>query len=166
MTGVLKDTTMNARPFSCTSLLLLALAVGLTGCQSKEQFGQLAGAVAGGLAGSQIGKGDGKLVAVGVGTLIGALVGSEIGASLDKADQLYAAQATQSALENTPSGTSVAWSNPDSGNSGTVVPKQAVFVGDTYCREFVQEIMVGGEMHTGVGRACRNPDGTWQVQPM
>ncbi len=160
---------MNTKLFSCSSLLLLAFAVGLTGCQSggpKQQFGTLAGAIAGGVAGSQFGKGDGKLVAVGVGTLIGAALGNEIGASLDKADQLYAAQAAQSALENTPSGTAVAWSNPDSGNSGTVVPRPAVLVGDTYCREFVQEIVIGGEMHTGVGRACRNPDGTWQIQPM
>ncbi len=160
---------MNTKLFSCSSLLLLALAVGLTGCQSggpKQQFGTLAGAIAGGVAGSQFGKGDGKLVAVGVGTLIGAALGNEIGASLDKADQLYAERAAQSALENTPSGTAVAWSNPDSGNSGTVVPRPAVLVGDTYCREFVQEILIGGEMHTGVGRACRNPDGTWQIQPM
>ncbi len=148
---------------------LLVLSIGLTACQSsgpKQQFGTLAGAIAGGVAGSQFGKGDGKLVAVGVGTLIGAALGSEIGSSLDKADQLYAERTAQNALEHTRSGTPVAWSNPDTGNSGTVTPKEAIVVGDTYCREYVQEIVIGGEVHTGVGRACRNPDGTWQIQSM
>ena len=135
---------MNTKLVSCSSILLLALTVGLAGCQSggpKQEFGTLAGAIAGGLAGSQIGDGDGKLVAVGVGTLIGAALGGEMGASLDKADQLYAERTAQNALEHSPSGSAVAWSNPDSGNSGTVTPRPAVLVGDTYCREFVQEIV-------------------------
>ncbi len=160
---------MNTPLFSRSLPLLCVLLLGLTACQSsgpKQQIGTLVGAIAGGAAGSQFGKGDGKLVAVGVGTLIGAALGNEIGASLDKADQLYLERSTQNALEHTQSGTPVAWSNPDSGNSGTVTPKRAVQVGDTFCREYVQEIVIGGEVHTGVGQACRNPDGTWQIQPM
>ncbi len=152
-----------------TSVVSLLVVIAVAGCQSagpKQSLGTLAGAIAGGVAGSQFGKGDGKLVAVGIGTLIGAAMGSEVGASLDKADQLYAAQTAQSALESAPSGTAVTWSNPDSGNAGTITPRPAVLVGDQYCREFVQEIVIGGETHTGVGTACRNPDGTWQIQPM
>jgi len=32
-----------------------------------------------------------------------------------------------------------------------------------YCREFTQEIFIGGEKKTGYGRACRQPDGSWEI---
>ena len=32
-----------------------------------------------------------------------------------------------------------------------------------YCREYQQEIVVGGRVQQGYGRACRQPDGSWKV---
>ena len=78
---------------------LVAASIALSACQTgmgtKQTVGTVGGAVAGGLIGSQVGSGTGQLVATGVGTLVGAVIGGQIGASLDRADQAYAAQTYQ-----------------------------------------------------------------------
>ena len=145
--------------------LVVALAA-CTGEQtgSKQTLGTLAGAALGGLAGSQIGSGKGKLAAVGAGVLLGGLLGSEVGKSLDRADRLAMSQTTQQALETRPSGTSAAWRNPDSGNSGTVTPQPAFTTASgQHCREYQQTVMIGGEAQSAYGTACRQPDGTWKI---
>ncbi|SVB79216.1 uncharacterized protein METZ01_LOCUS232070, partial [marine metagenome] len=90
------------------SLVMAVLAVLLSACMRdlgpKEGLGGVIGAAVGGIAGAQVGDGTGQLVAVGAGVLLGALVGSEIGQSLDKADQLYAAEAYKESIETTPTG--------------------------------------------------------------
>ena len=148
-------------------LLAGAMAVSLTACQAggqKETLGTLGGAVLGGLAGSQVGDGRGRLIAVGLGTLIGAGIGSEIGKSLDRADQLYLQQTTQTTLETAPSGQATQWSNPDSGNRGTVTAQPAYQDSSgKYCREFQQTVIIGNETHDAYGTACRQPDGSWQI---
>ncbi|MDO8422592.1 MAG: RT0821/Lpp0805 family surface protein [Parvibaculum sp.] len=144
-----------------------AMAVSLVACQQgagpKQNIGTIGGAVAGGLAGSQFGGGSGKLWAAGAGVLIGSLVGSSIGQSLDRADQQYMSQSTQRALESGQSGQAVEWRNPDSGNYGTVVPQRAYQQNNTQCREYSQNIVVGGKSERGYGTACRQPDGSWQI---
>jgi len=32
-----------------------------------------------------------------------------------------------------------------------------------YCREFQQEVKIGGVKERAYGTACRNPDGSWEV---
>lgn len=150
----------------------VVFALALAGCQTggtgtgmgtKETVGTLGGAVAGGLLGSQIGGGSGKLVAVGVGTLLGAFLGNQLGSSLDRADQTYAAQAERQAY-NAPLGQRISWNNPQSGNSGTVVPLRDGTMNDgSYCREFQTTIVVGGKTERGTGTACRQPDGSWKI---
>jgi surface antigen len=130
---------------------------------NKTTGGGLIGAGLGGLAGSQLGHGSGKLATTGIGVLLGALVGSQVGQSLDKADLDYAHRTTQSALETGRSGQPIAWTNPDSGNAGTIVPRPAYQSGNTYCREFQQTITVGGQSQEGYGTACRQPDGSWKI---
>lgn len=130
----------------------------------KQNVGTLLGGVGGAVAGSQFGSGTGQLVGVAAGTLIGALLGSEVGKSLDRADQSYMSRANQRAFETAPSGTQVSWRNPDSGNSGAVVPQPAYQTkSGEYCREFQQTINVGGQQQQGYGTACRQPDGSWKV---
>ena len=143
------------------------LAFGLTACQDggdKQTLGTLLGAVGGAVVGSQIGKGSGRLVAVAAGTLLGAYLGGGIGKSLDKADRLAAEQTTQKTLEATPSGDTISWKNPDSGNSGTVTP-QPPYQNATgqYCREYEQTITVAGKTEAAYGTACRQPDGSWKI---
>ena len=148
--------------------VVAALGVSLGGCMenrgNKEIGGTLLGAAAGGLIGSQIGSGTGQLAAVGAGVLLGGLLGGEVGRSLDKADQEYAAQSYRSALENNPIGQTIAWRNPDSGNSGSYTPTRTYQAsGGEYCREFQQTVVVGGKTESAYGTACRQPDGSWKI---
>lgn len=146
----------------------LGLTLALGGCLGdagqKETAGGLLGAAIGGLAGSQIGDGTGQLVAVGVGAVLGAMMGSEVGRSLDKADQLHAAQNYQQTLETAPTGQTSEWVNPDTGHSGTHTPTRT-YRSDSgqYCREFQQTVTVGGRTEEAYGRACREEDGAWRI---
>ena len=143
----------------------MAVAVGATACTgpSRSQIGGVAGGAAGALIGSQFGSGTGQLVAVAGGTLLGALIGSEIGAYMDQQDQMLAQQAQQQAFA-APTGQSVAWNNPDSGNYGYVTPQPTSYSsGGRYCRDYVQTVYVDGRQETLTGTACQNPDGTWSA---
>jgi surface antigen len=147
---------------------ILAIAVILGACSGnqgqKQTGGTLLGAGLGALAGSQVGSGKGQLVAVAIGALAGAFVGSEVGKSLDKADKAAMRNSTQRALETAPSGQQVAWRNPDSGNSGTIVPQPAIQDNaGQYCREYQQTITVDGKSEQAFGKACRQPDGSWKI---
>jgi surface antigen len=130
----------------------------------KQTVGALMGGGVGALAGSRIGSGRGRLVATGVGGVLGALMGSEVGRSLDRADQLAAQRAHYQALEQAPTGSRVAWSNPDSGNRGYVTPVRTYNPGPaTVCREYEHTAYIQGRPETVYGTACRGPDGRWQI---
>ena len=148
---------------------LVMIAFVTAGCESlqnvgtKEGVGTAGGAVLGGILGSKIGGGNGQLWATGAGVLLGAYLGNEIGKSLDRADRAALGQANQQA-RSAPIGESVSWSNPDSGNYGTVTPtREGTSSYGRYCREFEQVIYVDGRQETAVGQACQNTDGTWEI---
>ncbi len=143
----------------------LAAVTLLAGCSlsGKETAGTIGGGVAGGVIGSQFGGGTGKLVATGVGTLLGAFIGREIGSSLDKADQSHAETAARRAY-SAPVGDRITWSNPQTGNSGTVTTTRDGYNNTgNYCREFQQTVHVGGKSEVAYGTACKQPDGTWKI---
>lgn len=151
-------------------IAVTVLSVALMGCQtngwSNKQFGgTLLGGALGGWAGSQIGGGTGRLAATAGGALLGALLGNSIGQSLDRADRLAAAQTTQIALETAPTGRSVSWRNPDYRRQtyGRITPRRTYQSRGRYCREYQQEITVGGRTERAYGKACRQPDGSWQI---
>lgn len=146
---------------------LLAASVAACGYdveqRPKQTAGTVIGAGLGGLAGSQFGDDEAQLAATAFGTLLGAFLGSEIGKSLDRADQLAAAQATQTALEYNPTGTPSAWRNPDTGHYGTVTPTETYQSAERPCREYRHTVYIDGQAETLVGTACRQPDGTWRA---
>ena len=149
--------------------IVAVLAAFLAGCQTngygqKQVGGTLLGAGLGGLLGSQFGSGSGKLVATGLGVFAGGLIGSEIGRSIDRADRAYMNRATERAAV-VPVGQTVTWRNPDSGNYGAVTPtREGVHNGTgAYCREYQQEVIVGGQREQSYGQACRQPDGSWKI---
>ncbi|MDX2074440.1 MAG: RT0821/Lpp0805 family surface protein [Alphaproteobacteria bacterium] len=131
---------------------------------NKADVGTLAGAIGGGIIGSNIGGGKGAIAGTIAGTLLGGALGRSIGTSLDNADRAAYSQASQRALETAQPGQSLPWSNPNSGNSGSITPKGYYrnAQGD-YCREYTQTIKVGGKTEQGFGTACRAPDGTWKI---
>jgi surface antigen len=131
---------------------------------SKQDIGTGVGALGGAIAGAQFGKGDGKIATGVIGALLGAGLGNSVGASLDRADMTYYSNASQKALETAQAGQALPWSNPKSGNSGTITPS-APYKNDNgqYCREYSQKITVGGKTESGYGTACRQPDGSWQI---
>jgi surface antigen len=136
---------------------------GEVGAANKTTAGTLLGAVGGGLLGSQVGHGKGTLIAVGAGTLLGAFLGKSVGESLDRADVNYANQA-QTKAHAAPIGQQITWSNPESGNSGTITPRrEGNDTNGNYCREYQQTVQVGGKTEQAFGTACRQPDGTWKV---
>ena len=153
-------------------ILLAAVAIAATtaaceqnGYGKKQTIGTLGGAALGGWAGSTIGGGTGQLAATAAGVLIGALIGSEIGSGLDDLDKMKAERAYTQAT-TAPVGQTIAWSNPDTGNYGSVTPtregtKQAT---GEYCREFQQSVVIGGNQEDAYGVACRKPDGQWEIQ--
>lgn len=148
-----------------SGVMVISVAACDTEAGQKQQIGTLLGGVGGALAGSAIGDGKGQMAAIAVGTLLGAGIGQQVGRSLDRADQLAMQQSMHQTLETTPSGRRSDWHNPDSGNSGSYTPQPAYQTsnGQT-CREFQQTITVGGKQQSGYGTACRQPDGSWQIQ--
>lgn len=131
---------------------------------SHHAGGAIVGGVVGAVVGSQIGKGNGRLAAVGVGTLLGALIGNDISRSMDAADHGYTTGSMGHALETAPSCSTITWENPQSGNYGSITPTTTYEESPgRYCREFQQQIVVGGQAQDGYGTACRQPDGSWEI---
>jgi surface antigen len=130
----------------------------------KEVGGTAVGAVAGGLIGNAIGGSAGNRFAGTVlGAAVGGFLGNRIGAALDDEDRRRAYAAQMQALEAGPSGSPVAWRNPDSGRYGNVVPGPAYQANGSTCRSYTHTIYIDGNPQTGRGTACRNPDGTWTL---
>ena len=144
---------------------VVGMAFALAACQdsgTKQTIGTVLGGVGGAVAGSQFGGGRGQLVGTAIGTLVGAFLGNEIGKSLDKADQAQVQSATQRA-ETAPIGQKITWSNPDSGNSGTVTPtREGRDTTGAQCREYHTTVNVCGKQEEAYGTACRQADGTWK----
>ncbi len=153
------------------SVSLIALT--LTACQDSsgrpwggnQTGGTILGAIGGAAIGSQFGHGTGRVVGIAAGTLLGAALGNSIGASMDRQSMEYYNRTSQQALETGRSGQPAQWRNPDNGNYGSITPTNT-YTGASgqYCREYTQTINIGGQVHQGYGTACRQPDGTWQIQ--
>tara|TARA_B100000686_G_scaffold351884_1_gene452026 strand:- start:59 stop:535 length:477 start_codon:yes stop_codon:yes gene_type:complete len=154
--------------YKARTLLLVTAMLCIVGCQGhgpKETAGTIVGAAAGGILGAQFGKGKGKLMSTALGAVAGAWFGGEIGKSLDDADKAAMQKTTQYALESNKSGKTSKWSNPDSGNSGSITPiRTRRLASNTFCREYQQTITVGNKTEQAYGTACRQPDGSWKIR--
>jgi surface antigen len=148
-------------------LLAGAVTLSVAGCEGvgeKQAGGAVLGGAAGGLIGAQFGGGAGAVAATAAGALLGLFAGSEAGKSLDRADQLHAAETTQAALDGNQAGTASTWIDPDSIHSGTVTPLRSYKTPQgQYCREFQQTVTIEGKTEQAYGTACRQSDGTWKI---
>lgn len=141
------------------SLITSALLAGC-GPMNNQDVGTLTGGVVGGLLGSQFGSGAGKVAAAAGGAMIGAFLGGKIGQTMDRQDRME----MQMALETAPTGTPRRWVNPENGNHYVVTPRRTYYVRHLPCREYVTTAVIGGKAEKIRGTACRQPDGSWQVQ--
>lgn len=150
---------------------LVLLVFALSACETvgtgiannpKTTMGGMLGAAGGGLIAAAAGGGAAGIVG---GVLLGGLVGGAIGNHLDQRDKQLAMQTAQQSFEHGRTGQSQPWHNPDSGNSGSITPTRTYQTNSgQYCREYQQQITVGGERHQSYGTACRQPDGSWKIQ--
>ena len=164
-----KDLKMRISTTIILALLTLPSCT-LTSTSSNEQgpkqaVGTVTGMVLGGKVANDFAEGSrnqGLWTMAGV--ALGAFLGNEVGASMDKQDALLAERAAMQALEFNKSDQATVWTNPDTGNSGKVYPTRTSNLGGQPCREFTQEIRIGDKIETAFGKACRNADGSWDLQ--
>lgn len=152
------------------SVLMIFALVGAAGCAQVEQqtgvstgaqTGAVVGAAAGGLISAAAGADTGWIIAA---TVLGAVAGGVVGDYMTREDKLMAGKTTNDALETQPTGNTSTWSNPDSGNDGSVTINDTYEQSDgTPCRSFTQTVNAGGQTDSGTGTACRAADGTWQI---
>ncbi len=152
---------MQVRSVMAASVFALLLG----GCAGHNQaIGGLGGAAVGGLVGAQFGSGHGQIAAATAGALIGGVVGSGIGASLDEAERLRHMQAQQQAAQ------AIAWNQPTADRpgggsaAGLMPPRYPSAAAGQHCREYWQDVMIDGRPQASYGTACRNADGSWQIQ--
>jgi surface antigen len=141
----------------------IASLIFLHGCEttSHPQEGEVIGAVIGGVVGAQIDDGNTRTAAIILGTIAGGMIGRHIGQSMDDTDRLMTAQS----LNDSRTGQSTTWVNPDTGHEYTVTPTRTYEESGSPCREFQLDATVGGRTDQDVyGTACLQADGSWLVQ--
>ena len=159
--SILSNTNKNISPLILIFVSILSFSLHSCSNISKQEQGLFLGGLTGALIGSNMS--DDKVLGAGLGAFAGAIVGQGIGQTLDEYDKAILMKTSQQALEFTPSGNSVEWRNPDSGNYGSVTPTRTFKQKGRYCREYTQEIFIGGEKQKAYGKACRQPCGQWQI---
>jgi surface antigen len=132
----------------------------LSGCTpgNNTTGSTVAGGVAGGLLGAVLFHGSGAWIGVAAGALIGSLVGNKIGQYMDQQDKLN----MQHAIETVPVGQEATWTNSKD-VTYTVKPIKQYQAKNHYCREYQTSIKIDGQWKRAYGKACRKPDGSWQV---
>jgi len=131
--------------------------------QGNTAGGAIVGALAGGLLGNAISRGPQRGAGTAVGAIFGGLLGAGIGSNLDCQQRSYAIDANYRGFEAGRPHARYDWRDPRGDAYGYVQ------VGDYYqdrgrrCTTYTQEIWVHGRPETARGRACRQPDGTWQM---
>ncbi len=157
--------------FAATAVVPPALANGLLGPSpgnfgidlgrcNRDLLGLALDAAAGGAFGTQVGKGGGKTAAVIGGTVLGALVGGSLGRAMDQVDQNCVGQA----LERAEDGQTIVWNNPGTGAGYRLTPKKTYKdAQNRYCREYITKGTIGGKEQQLYGKACRQPDGSWEL---
>ena len=83
--------------------------------------------------------------------------------SMTDGDVATANLAVQQALEYHVSGRIVRWSNPNSGNTGSVTPRRSFFLEDkgAFCRDYNEMLTIGGQSESYLDTACRDGTGKW-----
>jgi surface antigen len=94
----------------------------------------------------------------------GGLFQPDIHGDMSDGDVALVVATLQTTLESAAPGESDAWSNPDTGMSGSITAGRAVVTSDGYiCRGFTERLEHEGRTAIMDNRACRDDDGVWRV---
>ena len=127
---------------------------------NRTLLGAAIGGATGAAVGASAGKGDDRDTAIILGAVLGAVVGGVVGRAMDDLDQSCVGQA----LEHAGDGETIVWKNPDNGQDYRVTPTRTYQQTDgRYCREYQTQAVIAGKTQQVYGRACRQPDGSWQL---
>ena len=140
----------------------LVASISLTGCEEGHNVpgATIAGTAAGAIIGSQLFHGRGAFAGVAATALVGGLLGNYVGRRMDERDK----RNMQSAIVNTPVGSEATWKSKKTGDTYVVRPvKNYRARSGRYCREYNTRVKIGGKWKNAYGRACRQPDGSWQI---
>ena len=144
------------RHLPIVALLFLLL---LSSCATKGQTGAAGGAAAGALVGQAIGHNTGATL---VGAAVGGVLGYIVGNEMDKYDREQLNHTYDRGVSNQRS----AWVNPDNGNQYTVTPQPAYQnpSNNQVCRRAEIEAVINGKPQRTFSTACRNQNGSWELQ--
>ncbi len=133
-----------------------ALLLGATltsGCYTHAGAGAATGATGGAIVGGIVG-GSGGAVA---GAILGGALGYGIGREMDIEDQRRMAWAMEQNRQ-------AQWENQQNGNQYQIQPTGTFYQGSRECRNFTMRAEVDGRPDRINGTACRNSNGTWDMQ--
>ena len=146
---------------------MIAMLAGCAGMSQNETTGTILGGLGGAVAGSQFGKGRGNKAMTAIGAVIGAAAGAQIGRSMDQKSRERQAETAVTALERGEVGTAIRWDNPDNAGApahgSTTVTKTGSNAQGQACREYHQEVWIGGKKEQAYGTACRDATGAWKI---
>ena len=125
----------------------------------RDIIGGAIGAAAGAAIGSTIGDGDERRAAIAAGAVIGTTVGGAIGRTMDEADQACVGQT----LEYAEDGQVIEWTSPEDETYQLVPTRTYQVETGQYCREYRTQARIGGTLERVYGRACRQPNGSWEL---
>jgi surface antigen len=135
--------------FRTSLLALIALSFTLGACQTANAVS------------SPAANARPREAATGPGVVLAAW-GSGLANAMDDADQARNRQAENRAFI-APVGQQITWKNSASGDSGTIAPiRDSYAPNGAYCRDFQQTVTLAGQTRQGGGKACQQPDGSWQ----
>lgn len=142
-----------------TSILALLFLLLLSSCATRGQTGAAGGAAAGALIGQAIGHNTGATL---IGAAVGGMLGYIVGNEMDKYDREQLNHTYERGMSNQRS----AWVNPDTGNQYSVTPQPAYQDPSThrYCRRAEIEAIIDGKPQKTYSTACRDQNGSWQLQ--
>lgn len=147
------------------TLIVLILAVALAGCagMSREEQGAVGGAalgiIVGVLAGNALDCQGCAAIGGAVGGIAGGAGGAAWGRELDRLDR----QNLSRTFESTPDHQAAHWRNPNNGAKHRAVVTKTYSEGGRPCREFHDDVVIGGKRQQIYGKACRTGPNSWEL---
>lgn len=128
----------------------------INGRCDRQAIGAVVGPTAGSVIASQAGQGT---VAILIGAIIDVVIGHQVGKTPDAIDRACLAHA----LELSRDKQRVTWLNLDTGVGYLLSPTRGYQQNGRICRDFSLRMTVGQQQQSGLGTACQDSSGTWQI---